>query len=94
MRASVYVERLFAYPTENRKIIYTTNTVESFNSSLRKGTNRKVAFPNAAAVMKILYLRKLDIAAKWVMPCPSWGVIRDKPDLLWGDGWDLSQQTT
>ena len=62
-----YVERLFAYPSEIRKMIYTTNTIESFNSALRKVTNRKAAFPNAAAVMKVLYLRTLDVAAKWVI---------------------------
>ena len=83
-----YVERLFAYPSEIRKMIYTTNTIESFNSALRKVTNRKAAFPNAAAVMKVLYLRTLDIAAKWVMPYPNWGIIRGKLDLLWGSGWD------
>mgnify|MGYP002802030295 FL=1 len=83
-----YVERLFAYPSEIRKMIYTTNTIESFNSALRKVTNRKAAFPNAAAVMKVLYLRTLDVAAKWVMPYPNWGIIRGKLDLLWGSGWN------
>lgn len=83
-----YVERLFEYPSEIRKMIYTTNTIESFNSALRKVTNRKAAFPNALAVMKILYLRTMDISAKWVMPYPNWGVIRGKLDILWGDGWD------
>ena len=68
--------------------IYTTNTIESFNSALRKVTNRKAAFPNAAAVMKVLYLRKLDIAAKWVMPYPNWGIIQGKLDLLLGTWWD------
>ena len=79
-----YVERLFAYPFEIRKMIYTTNTIESFNSALRNVTNRKVAFPNAATVMKALYLRTLDVAAKRVMPYPNRGIIRGKMDLLWG----------
>lgn len=84
-----YVERLFEYPSEIRKMIYTTNTIESFNAALRKVTNRKAAFPNTVSVMKILYLRTIDISAKWVMPYPNWGIIRGKLDLLWGDGWDL-----
>lgn len=55
---------------------------------LQAVTNRKAAFPNAAAMMKALYLRTLDIMAKWVMPYPNWGIIRGKLDLLWGIGWD------
>ena len=84
----VYVQRLFEYPSEIRKMIYTTNTIESFNSALRKVTDRKAAFPNDMAVMKILYLRTQDVTAKWTMPYPNWSVIRGKLDILWGDGWD------
>ena len=40
---------------------YTTNAIESFNSALRKVTDHKAAFPNEMAVMKILYLRTLDV---------------------------------
>ena len=57
----VYVQRLFEYPAEIRKMIYTTNAIESFNSALRKVTDRKAAFPNEMAVMKILYLRTPDV---------------------------------
>lgn len=84
----IYVQRLFEYPSEIRKMIYTTNAIESFNSAMRKVTNRKAAFPNEMAVLKILYLRTLDVVAKWTMPYPNWSVIRGKLDLLWGDGWD------
>ena len=57
----IYVQRIFDYPSEIRKMIYTTNAIESFNSSLRKVTDRKAAFPNEMAVMKILYLRTQDV---------------------------------
>lgn len=83
-----YVRQLFEYPSDIRKMIYTTNTIESFNSALRKVTNRKAAFPSEMSVLKILYLRTLDIVAKWRMPYPNWGVVRGKLDLLWGTGWD------
>ena len=85
----IYVQRIFEYPSEIRKMIYTTNAIESFNSSLRKVTDRKAAFPNEMAVMKILYLRTQDVVKKWTMPYPNWGVIRGMLDLLWGYGWDL-----
>lgn len=84
----IYVQRLFEYPAEIRKMIYTTNTIESFNSALRKVTDRKAAFPNEMSVLKILYLRTLDIVSKWIMPYPNWSIIRGKLDILWGDGWD------
>ena len=84
----IYVQRIFEYPSEIRKMIYTTNTIESFNSALRKVTDRKAAFPNEMAVMKILYLRTNDVVKKWTMPYPNWGVIRGMLDLLWGHGWD------
>ena len=70
-------------------MIYTTNAIESFNSALRKVTDRKAAFPNEMAVMKILYLRTLDVVKKWKMPYPNWSLIRWKLDFLWGMGWDL-----
>ena len=84
----IYVQRIFEYPSEIRKMIYTTNAIESFNSSLRKVTDRKAAFPNEMAVMKILYLRTRDVIKKWTMPYSNWGVIRGMLDLLWGYGWD------
>ena len=70
-------------------MIYTTNAIESFNSALRKVTDRKSAFPNEMAVMKILYLRTMDIVRKWTMPYPNWSLIRGKLDLLWGIEWDF-----
>ena len=84
----VYVQRLFEYPAEIRKMIYTTNAIESFNSALRKVTDRKAAFPNEMAVMKILYLRTLDVVKKWAAPYPNWSVIHGKLDILWSVGWD------
>jgi len=77
-----HVEQLFGYPCEIRKMIYTTNMIEAFNSALRKVTNHKAAFPNNNAVFKILFLRTMDIAKKWTLPIPGWAVIRGKLDLL------------
>ena len=77
-----HVEQLFEYPSEIRKIIYTTNTIEAFNSALRKVTNRKAAFPNDNAVFKILFLRTMDIADKWVKPISGWAIIRGKLDIV------------
>ena len=84
-----HVEQLYEYPSEIRKIIYTTNTIEAFNSALRKVTNRKAAFPNDNAVFKILFLRTMDIADKWVKPISGWAVIRGKLDIVLPN-WDMA----
>jgi transposase-like protein len=60
------------YPEAIRKVIYTTNTIESVNSQLRKVTNNKRVFPNDDSVFKTLYLTINYITAKWTMPIPNW----------------------
>ena len=58
----------FAHPPEIRKVIYTTNAIESLNMSLRKVTKARGSFPNDEAVSKLLYLALRNIAKKWTMP--------------------------
>jgi putative transposase len=62
----------FAHPPEIRKVIYTTNAVESLNMSLRKVTKSRSSFPNDEAVLKLLYLALRNIAKKWTMPVQNW----------------------
>ena len=63
---------LFAHPPEIRKIIYTTNAIESLNMSLRKVTKARGSCPNDEAVSKLLYLALRNIAKKWTMPVHAW----------------------
>jgi transposase-like protein len=60
------------YPESIRKVIYTTNAVESVNSQLRKVTKNKRVFPNDESVFKILYLTIDYITRKWTMPIRDW----------------------
>jgi putative transposase len=62
----------FAHPPEIRKVIYTTNAVESLNMSLRKVTKARSSFPHDEAVLKLLYLALRNIAKKWTMPIKEW----------------------
>src|SRR3982751_3439162 len=62
----------FAHPPEIRKIIYTTNAIESLNMSLRKVTKARGSFPNDEAVSQLLYLALRNIAKKWTMPVYAW----------------------
>jgi putative transposase len=63
---------LFAHPPEIRKIIYTTNAIESLNMSLRKVTKARGSFPNDEAVSKLLYLALRNIAKNWTRPVDAW----------------------
>jgi transposase-like protein len=62
------------YPEAIRRVIYTTNAVESVNSQLRKVTKNKRVFPNDESVFKMLYLTINYITRKWTMPVRDWGV--------------------
>lgn len=63
----------FGYPQEIRRIIYTTNAIESMNSMLRKVTKNRGSFPNDDAGIKLLYMAIRNIAKKWTMPLQNWG---------------------
>ena len=62
----------FAHPPEVRKVIYTTNAIESLNMSLRKITKNRGSFPNDEAALKLLYLALGNISKKWTMPIINW----------------------
>jgi len=62
----------FGYPADIRKVIYTTNAIESVNMSLRKVTKNRGSFPNDEAVTKLFYLALHNIAKKWTMPIRDW----------------------
>jgi putative transposase len=62
----------FDYPEEIRKVMYTTNAIESINRSIRKVIKAKGAFPNDRAIFKILYLALNNASKKWTMPIKNW----------------------
>lgn len=62
----------FQFPSEVRRLIYTTNTVEGYNRQLRKVIKTKGGFPNPESVRKILFLATMDIIAKWNTPIFGW----------------------
>ncbi|OJW72871.1 MAG: IS256 family transposase [Candidatus Amoebophilus sp. 36-38] len=62
----------FKYPQAIRKVIYTTNMIESFHSQLRKVTKTKRVFTRDMALLKLLYLVQKDVTKKWTMPIHDW----------------------
>ncbi|EPY2275273.1 IS256 family transposase, partial [Clostridium sporogenes] len=65
----------FKYPQEIRKIIYTTNAMESYNRQLRKVTKARSIFPFDDALLKMLYLATMDISKKWTQSIRGWAQI-------------------
>lgn len=63
---------LFEYPPDIRRVIYTTNAVESLNSVIRKATQQRKVFPTDDSAMKVVYLAIQSAAKKWTMPIRNW----------------------
>jgi transposase-like protein len=81
----VHVEQLFDFPTEIRRMMYTTNIIEGLNSALRKVTNGKAAFPNDSSVMKAFFLRTCDLLKKWVKPVANWAKVLNQLSVIFGN---------
>ena len=62
----------FSYPDEIRRVMYTTNAVESLNAQLRKVTKKRGAFPTADSVKKVLYLAIMKASERWTRPVKDW----------------------
>ena len=73
----------FQYPPEIRRAIYTTNSVESLNRSLRKMIKMRGGFPNEEAALKLLFLALQRAAKKWTMPIHHWREALNHFTLLW-----------
>jgi putative transposase len=73
------------YPAEIRKAIYTTNTLESVNRSLRKISKNRGVFPNQESVLKLFYLALERVAKKWTMPVPHWSEALNRFALEFGE---------
>lgn len=80
-----YLEPLFELPQEIRKCIYTSNSVESVNSALRKVTRGKGSFPNESSVYKVMYLRLKELSEKWKKPILNWKTIQPQLIELFGE---------
>ncbi|EPV0718439.1 IS256 family transposase [Escherichia coli] len=75
----------FDYPPQIRKVIYTTNAIESLNASLRQVTKTRRSFPNDDSVLKLLYLALHQIAKKWTMPLRDWKPAMTQFMIMYGD---------
>lgn len=67
-----HVITIFDYPEEIRRVIYTTNAIESLNSVIRKATKNRRVFPTERSAMKVVYLAIERASRKWTMPVKEW----------------------
>ena len=73
-----WVMQIFEYPPAIRKLIYTTNTIESLNAGLRKVTKGKGSFINETALIKVLYLRIQNLKGKWSRQIKNWKNVQNE----------------
>jgi len=75
----------FVYPDAIRRVIYTTNAIESLNSSLRQIIKTRRVFPNDEAATKLIYLAVQNIAKKWTKPIQNWKAALNQFAILFED---------
>lgn len=75
----------FDYPPAIRKVIYTTNAIESVNMSLRKITKNRGSFPSDEALLKLFFLALRNISQKWSMPIRDWKAALTRFTIEFGD---------
>lgn len=74
----------YKYPEEIRRLIYTTNPIESFNHRIRKVTKTKPSFPTDDSLIKLLYLIVMDASKKWTLAYDNWGQILQQLTVYFG----------
>jgi len=63
---------IFKYPHDIRKIIYTTNSIESLNMVIRKGIRGRRIMPSEESALKLVWLAAVEASKKWTMPIRDW----------------------
>ena len=74
---------MFKFSTEVRKVMYTTNAIESLNSVLRRLNSQRSVFPSDTALLKALYLATFEATKKWTMPLRNWGRVYGELSIMY-----------
>ena len=80
----------FAFPPEVRKLIYTTNAIESLHMRLRKIVKNRGHFPSDEAATKLLFLALRNITKDWTMPPRTWKEAANQFAIIFGERFTLS----
>ena len=79
------ISPIFKFSSDVRKVIYTTNAIESLNSGYRRLNKQRSVFPSDTALLKALYLATHEIAKKWTMPLRNWGRVLGELEIMYPD---------
>ena len=74
---------IFKFSSDVRKVIYTTNAIESLNSTYRKLNRQRSVFPSDQALLKALYLATFEATKKWTMPMRNWGQVYGELSIMY-----------
>lgn len=77
------VSPIFKFSSEVRKVIYTTNAIESLNATYRKLNRQRSVFPGSAALLNALYLSTFEATKKWTMPLRNWGLVYGELSIMY-----------
>jgi len=81
----------FAFPQEVRRMIYTTNAIESLNSTIRRSVRTRGHFPNEEAALKLIWLQLREVTQKWKRPPREWHTAKAQFALLFGERFEMNQ---
>lgn len=82
------IKTMFQYPQEIRRLIYTTNPIESFNNGIKRITKTKGSFKSDNSLLKLMYLITQDITKKWTKPIQNWSLIFNQLLIFFGGRMD------
>ena len=74
---------IFKFSSDVRKVIYTTNAIESLNATYRKLNRQRSVFPSDIALLKALYLSTFEATKKWTMPLRNWGQVYGELSIMY-----------
>ena len=77
------VSPIFKFSTTVRKVIYTTNAIESLNSTYRKLNRQRSVFPSDTALLKALYLATFEATKKWTTTIRDWGQVYGELSIMY-----------
>ena len=77
------ISPIFKFSSAVRKVIYTTNAIESLNATYRKLNRQLSVFPSDNALLKALYLSTFEATKKWTMPIRNWGQIYGELSIMY-----------
>ena len=77
------ISPIFKFSAEVRKVIYTTNAIESLNSTYRRLNRQRSVFPSDTALLKALYLATYEATKRWTMPSRNWGQVYGELSIMY-----------